>query len=81
MSHSDLDVPTSRPPAPPLISAGAENTSPHHFAQIIVEQRRINMGQDLKFEEDPFNAQLNGLMKSEEYRVAIGKINEVTIRS
>ena len=86
-NSSYLDAPTSQPPAAPKVSGNNETESASSFPsslsslvlQIVVEQRRINMGQDLKFDEDPFSAHLNGLMKSEEYRVAISKINEVIL--
>ena len=43
-------------------------------AFIEVHMRTINIG-DIKFEEDPLHASLNGIMSGTEYETAIGKIN------
>ena len=62
--------------APPPIQVPRSAYGTPLVTRIEVEQRFINFGQDLKFEDDPFNVTLHGLMKSEEYRIAITKIND-----
>lgn len=43
--------------------------------KIIVNLRIINMGSDIKFEEDPFNVTLHGIMDPFDYSNSIRKIN------
>ena len=43
---------------------------------IVVPQRLINFGCDIKFEEDPFQVTLGGLMMGDEYRQSICPIND-----
>jgi len=44
--------------------------------RIVVQHRTINMGADIKFEEDAMKVQLNGIMTALEYVNAITNINE-----
>ncbi len=66
MLGDDPDAPAASPPSPPRRMPDI----------IVVEQRQINFGQDLKFENDPFRVKLNGLMKGEDYMSAITAIND-----
>ena len=43
---------------------------------IVVPQRQINFGCDIKFEEDPMVVKLGGLMKGDEYAQSICPIND-----
>jgi hypothetical protein len=74
MSLIDVSELDGAPRAAPPVPRGGPAQS--LVTKIEVEQRFINFGQDLKFEDDPFNVTLHGLLKSEEYRIAISKIND-----
>jgi hypothetical protein len=44
--------------------------------RIVVPQRPVNGGFDLKFEVDPYNVKLHGLMTGSDYTTAISTIND-----
>lgn len=44
--------------------------------RIVVPQRTVNGGFDFKFEVDPYNVKLHGLMTAAEYTTAISTIND-----
>jgi len=43
--------------------------------RIEVEMHTVNLGVDIKFEDDPFNTTLYGIMSGEDYGTSIKKIN------
>lgn len=76
MLVTDDDSYLTTRPAPPAPSRNVIDNVNKSVPKIVVAQRHINFGQDLKFEDDPFHVSLHGLMKSEVYRIAISKIND-----
>lgn len=65
------NVPTDSDSTPPPVPT----TSSRGPQYIIVDVRYINMGADIKFNDDPFSTQLHGIMTADEFRRAIGSIN------
>ena len=42
---------------------------------IDIPQRSVNMGMDIKFEDDPYNVKLNGIMTADEFIAVVKDIN------
>ena len=59
-------------PSPMTQQQQQRNTGEH----ILVWQRTINFGQDFKFDDDPFQVSLKGIMTAEDYQHSIRAINE-----
>lgn len=46
-----------------------------NYDMIVVKARQVNGGFDIKFEDDPYNVRLHGIMTPNEYANVISKIN------
>lgn len=74
--------PTSEPVSVlPQADIGFEEFSrTFHVSKLFVPHRVINMGMDIKFEDDAYNVRLNGLMSGEDYSQTVKFINEALLK-